>query len=119
MPLELEQDSAEVGVGDGETQEGEDVGDQEEDDLVNVVHEGGGLRTIRPDHDTGCGRVIVITMVGLRGGEHQGGAGQHRADRPDGHHQYRQSTGAHLSGGAGDCQISEIKQNKEVEKYKQ
>ena len=75
-----------MGVGDGETQEGEDVGDQEEDDLVHVVHEGCGLRSIRPDNDTGRG--IVIAVVGLRGGEQDGRAGQHRAEHPDGHHQH-------------------------------
>ena len=42
LPLEFPQDSAEVGVGEGETQEGQDVGDQEEDNLVprtiNIAH---------------------------------------------------------------------------------
>ena len=42
--MEFPHDSAEVGVGDGKTQEGQDVGDQKEDNLVqriiNIAHWG-------------------------------------------------------------------------------
>ena len=106
LPLEFPQDSAEVGVGDGETEEGQDVGHQEEDDLVHVVHERGGLGSIRPHNDAGCGRVVPVTVVGLDGGEQDGRAGQQRADRPDGEHQEGQTSWTHLSSGAGDCQVS-------------
>ena len=51
-----------------------------------MVHERSGLRSIRPDNDTGRGGVIAV--VGLRGGEQEGRAGQHRAEHPDGHHQH-------------------------------
>ena len=81
-----------MGVSDGETKEGEDVGDQEEDDLVHMVHERGGLGSIWPHNDAGCGSVIAIAVVGLSGGEHDGWAGQYRADRPDGHHHGGQAT---------------------------
>ena len=50
--LSLPEDGAEVAVGDGETQHGQHVGDQEEDQLVTVIQQRGAGIPIRPQDQT-------------------------------------------------------------------
>ena len=67
MPLEPPQSPAEIGVGEGEAQEGQDVGDHQIYDLVDVVHEGDVGLPVWPDQDTGGGACHVVGVC-LGGG---------------------------------------------------
>ena len=81
-------------VGDGEAHHGDDVGDEEEDDLVVMIHQGLAGVSIRPDHDTGCpGHQHVITIADC-GGVEEGGDSYDDGSDPDADEE---------AGGAGDA----------------
>ena len=49
LPLHSPENSTQVDVGDRHTHQGDEECHQEEDQLVHVIHEGGGGRAIWPD----------------------------------------------------------------------
>ena len=99
-----------MAVGDGETNHGQHIGDQEEDDLVTMVKERLTGITIRPYlqilvvqpnickyfyHETGC--PVLVIAVEHRVGVEQGGSCQDDGDGPDG----AQHAGGGLDGEVG------------------
>ena len=106
LPLEPPEGPAEVAVGAGEAEEGQDVGDQQVDDLVDVVHQGDVRLPVRPEQEAGGGGGDVVVVVRLGGGVEQGGHCQAGADTPDGHHGQREGqVGPCHVFGAGDCSV--------------
>ena len=83
LPLQPPQSPAQIGVGEGEAHQGQDVGHQEVDDLVHVVHQRDVRLPVRPDQQAGGGAGLV-GRVGLGGGVEESRRGQDRADTPDG-----------------------------------
>ena len=82
LPLHSPEYSTQIDVGDGHPHQGDEIGEQEEDQLVHVIHEGGRGRAVWPDDQAGCDG--HVSAIGDGCGEDQGGAGQGCADGPDG-----------------------------------
>ena len=84
FPLHSPENSSQVSVGDGHSHQWQQVGHQEEHQLVHVVHERGGGGTIWPNDQTSCNGHVFAIPIGYSGGEENGGAGQSCTDSPDG-----------------------------------
>lgn len=96
---------AEVRVGDGETHHGQDVGDQEEDDLITVIIPGLARVTIRPHHQTR--RPVSVLAVEDGGGVEQGGGGEDDGHGPDsGQHARGHAEGEVRGPGPGDGHVA-------------